>query len=142
MPPNQYDELERAAVLDEDEDGQEQARPADRKRLKRAGTERMRRVSAPFVRVLVSWFTTDPRARGIHSRERLLLLLLHLSRWGLRPVALTSAATKQIGITRQERLRLLGELEELGWIQVTRDGRKALVVCPLIAAPDPASGLT
>jgi hypothetical protein len=137
MPHNQYDELERAAVLDEDEDKLEQVRPADRKRQKRPGAEPMRRLPTPFVRVLVSWFTTDLRPYPfVGQRGRLLLLLLHLSRWGQQPVTLTSAVAEQIGLSRSGRWRHLERLEADGWISVERDGQKAVVVRPIIIATE------
>jgi hypothetical protein len=89
MPRNQYEELERAAVLEADEDELEPWCLADRKRLKRSTAERLDRLPTAFVRVPVSWFTTDLRACPFGQRERLFLLLLHLSRWGQRPVPLT-----------------------------------------------------
>jgi hypothetical protein len=95
---------------------------------------RLRRLPAMFVRVPVSWFTTDPRPCPFGQRERLFLLLLHLSRWGQRPATLTSSATKQIGLSRQRRLQILEQLEAEGWIRAARDGRRALVVCPITIA--------
>jgi hypothetical protein len=95
---------------------------------------RLRRLTEPFVQVPLSWFTTDPRPCPFGQRERLLLLLLHLSRWGQRPVTLTSAVAQQIGLSRKERRRHLAQLEADGWVRVTRNGHKALVVCPIIIA--------
>ena len=134
MPRNQYDELERTAVLDADEDEQEPACLADGKRLKRPGAGRMRPLSTSFVRVPLRWFTDDPRPCPFGQRERLFLLLLHLSRWGQRPVTLTSAVAQQIGLSRTERWRYLEQLEVGGWVHVERDGRKAVVVCPITSA--------
>ena len=96
--------------------------------------ERLLRLPASFVRVPVSWLTTDPRPCPFGQRERLFLLLLHLSRWGQRPVTLTSADAQQIGLSRKERRRHLAQLEADGWVRVTRNGHKALVVCPIIVA--------
>jgi hypothetical protein len=131
MPRNEYDELERAAVLEADEDKQEPSCSADGKHLKRSAAERLHRLPTAFVRVPVSWFTTDPRACPFGQRERLFLLLLHLSRWGQRPVTLTSAVAKPIGLSRQHRLQVLNQLEADGWVQITHHGRRTLVVCPI-----------
>jgi hypothetical protein len=138
MPRNQYDELECAAVLEVDEAEQEQSRPADRKRLNRSA-ERLGRLPTAFVRVPVSWFTTDHRPCPFGPQERLFLLLLHLSRWGQKPVTLTSAVTRQIGLSRQQRLQILKRLEAEGWVRITRRGRRALIV-NLITIAGPGYG--
>jgi hypothetical protein len=96
--------------------------------------ERLRPLPMMFVRVPVSWFTTDPRPTPFGQRGRLFLLLLHLSRWGQRPVALTSSIAQQIGLSGKERRRHLAQLEADGWVRVTRNGHKALVACPIILA--------
>ena len=131
MSRNRYEELERAAVLDPDEDENEQQPP-----LRRSSAERLGRLSVPFVRVPVSWFDgSDPRPYPlIGERGRLFLLLLHLSRWGKRSVALTSAVAAQIGQSRKERSRHLKRLETEGWVNITRQGRKAIVVRPIALA--------
>ena len=135
MARNQYDELEHATVLDEDEDEQVQAHPTDTKRAERRGAERMRPLPIRFVRVPVSWFTDDPRPYAfVGQRGRLLFLLLHLSRWGQRPVTLTSAVAEQIGLSRSEKWRHLARLEADGWVRVVRDGQKAVTVHPVIIA--------
>lgn len=101
----------------------------------RPPSQRMRPLSMPFVRVPVSWFTTDPRPYPFTGhRGRLLLLLLHLSRWGQRPVVLTSAVVEQIGLSRKERWRHLERLEADRWISIKRAGNKAAVVRPIIIA--------
>jgi DNA-binding transcriptional ArsR family regulator len=135
MPRNQYDELEHATVLDDNEDAQEQVRPADTKRARHPGAERMRPLPTTFVRVPVSWFTDDPRPYAfVGQRGRLLFLLLHLSRWGQRPVILTSAVAERIGLSRSETWRHLARLEADGWVRVVRDGQKAVTVHPVIIA--------
>ena len=101
---------------------------------KRRGVARPARLSAPFVRVPVSWFTTDPRPCPFGQRERLFLLLLHLSRWGQRPVTLTTAVVKEIGLSRAERWRHLRRLEAERWITIERDGNKSVVVHPVVIA--------
>jgi hypothetical protein len=128
MPP---DDLAAALLIPEPPEAQLPPQPSPQ----RPRAERMLcRLPAPFVRVPVFWFTTDPRPCPFGQRERLFLLLLHLSRWGQRPVTLTSAVAKEIGLSRQRRLQILKQLEAEGWIRVTRNGRRALVVCPIIVA--------
>jgi hypothetical protein len=102
---------------------------------KRRGVGRLRHLPEPFVRVPVSWFTTDPRPYPFEGpRGRLFLLILHLSRWGQRPVALTEAVTSQVGVTRKNKSKLLRRLEGDRWIVVERDGNKAVVVRPIVIA--------
>jgi hypothetical protein len=124
----QPDDLAAELLIPEPPEAQAPSQPP------RRGPERLRRLPAPFVRVPVSWFTIGPRACPFGQRERLFLLLLHLSRWGQRPVALTSAVAQQIGLSRKERRRQLAQLEADGWVRVMRNGHKALVVCPIIIA--------
>jgi hypothetical protein len=129
---DRYEELERAAIL---EDEQEQARPADGEYHKRPNAERMRRLPESFVRVPVSWFTTDPRPYPFEGpRGRLFLLILHLSRWGTRPVVLTDTITRQVYVSRQNKWKLLRRLEKDRWIVVERDGNKAAIVRPIVIA--------
>lgn len=94
---------------------------------------RMRPLREPFVRVPVRWFTIDPRPYPFEGpRGRLFFLILHLSRWGQRPVALTENITRQIGVSRQNKWKLLRRLEKDRWIVVERDGNKAVAVRPLV----------
>ncbi len=104
---------------------------------KRHGTERMRRLPLPFVRVPVSWFTSDDDPRPCPfdgPRGRLFLLLLHLSRWGQRPVVLTTTVAEQIGLSRAVRWKHLRQLERDRWVAIERDGNKAVVVRPIVLA--------
>lgn len=133
MPRNQYEDLERQILDpddDEDEGEQEQARPVER------ANRQMRRLPVWFVRVPVSWFDgSDPRPYPFDGeRGRLFLFLLHLSRWGQRPVTLTSAVTAQLGQPRWNKSRHLKRLEADGWVHVARDGHKAVVVRPIVRA--------
>ena len=99
-------------------------------------TARLRRLPVWFVRVPVSWFDgSDPRPFPfVGERGRLFLFLLHLSRWGQRPVTLTSAVAAPIGQSRQTRSRYLRQLEAEGWVHVVRDGHKTAVVRPIVLA--------
>lgn len=92
------------------------------------------RLPAPFVRIPTSWFTTDPRPSPFGQRERLFLLLLHLSRWGQRRVVLTTAVAEQIGLSRNARWRQLERLESDGWVRIERHGGKAVAVHPIVIA--------
>jgi len=103
---------------------------------------RIPRLNENYVRVPASWFTGGPRQSPFDQRGRLFLLLLHLSRFGARPVVLTSSVVKQLGITRQRRLQIIEQLEADGWVQITRDGRRALAVCPIVNAEGAETGLT
>ena len=97
--------------------------------------ERLRRLPEPFVRVPVSWFTTDPRPYPFEGpRGRLFLLILHLSRWGRKSVTLTESITHQIGVSRQNKWKLLRQLERDRWIVIERDGNKAVAVRPIVVA--------
>lgn len=97
---------------------------------------RLRRLPVWFVRIPVSWFNgSDPRPYPFEGeRGRLFLFLLHLSRWGQRPVTLTSAVTAQLGQSRWDRSRHLKRLEADGWVHVVREGHKAMVVRPIVLA--------
>jgi hypothetical protein len=92
------------------------------------GGKRMARIPPGWVRVCVPWFTTAERPCPFGQRERLFLLLLHMSRFGARPVNLTSAATEGIGLSRKERWRYLQQFEADGWVRVERDGLKSATV--------------
>ena len=91
----------------------------------KARTGRLQRASIPFVRVPVSWIADD---RLFNARARILLLLLHESRWGQRKVELTSALARKAGVGRRDKTRCVGYLERAGLIRVEQAGRAASVI--------------
>jgi hypothetical protein len=109
---------------------------SQQQRPKRPSAEHMRRLPMLFVRVPVSWFTgDDPRPCPFEGpRGRLFLLLLHLSRWGQRPVILTTTVAEQIGLSRAVRWKHLRQLERDRWVAIERNGNKAVVVRPIVLA--------
>lgn len=91
----------------------------------KARTGRLQGASIPFVRVPVHWIADD----GLfNARSRILLLLLHESRWGQRKVELTSALARKAGVGRRDKIRCVGYLERAGLIQVEQAGRAASVI--------------
>jgi hypothetical protein len=102
--------------------------------VKRPGGQRMSRLKDPFVRILVSWFDgSDPRPYPfVGNRSRVLFWLLHLTRFGKKTAVLTTAIVERFGMSRWERRRHLERLEADGWICISRDGNKAVVVDVII----------
>jgi hypothetical protein len=117
--PDQYDELERASVLDDEPE----ASPEERTR-----PTRLRRHPSLFVRVPISWLTKPPREQPFQPRDRLFLYLLFRSHWGQRPVVVTGAFAAEVGISRQSKTQILYGLERTGWIRIERRGRQAPIV--------------
>src|ERR687894_189180 len=77
----------------------QEQRPADEAST-RPCSQRIPRQVEPFVMIPVSSFTRESVRDVFGPRERLYLLLLHLSRRGQKPVTLTTAAVKPIGLSR------------------------------------------
>jgi hypothetical protein len=95
----------------------------------KARTARLHRTSIPFVRVPVHWIADD---RLFNARSRVLLLLLHESRWGQRKVELTSALAWKAGVGRRDKTRCVSYLEKAGLIRVERVGRAAFVITVVV----------
>jgi hypothetical protein len=90
--------------------------------------QRIPRQVEAFVMVPISAFTRESVRDVFGPRERLYLLLLHLSRRGQKPVKLTTAAVESIGLSSAGRKRCLNQLEAARRIVVERDGNRAAVV--------------
>ena len=118
-------------ILD-DTDGETRTRKPDKQQNKRR-PERTPPFPEQFVRLPVSWFIGRDRPGPFGDPcSRLFLLILHLSRWGRLSIPLTDAVVSQVGISRQNKWKLLRRLEKDGWIVVERDGNKAVVAYPIL----------
>jgi hypothetical protein len=121
-----YEDLERAAVLDDE--GGEPRQPSDRKRVKR-----LPHLPGPFVRIPIAWLNpSSVRPAPFTATQRLYLLLLYRSHWGQRGVKLTSAVAAEIGMPPRSRQWSLSRLERDGLVRVERSGRSAPIVWPIV----------
>ena len=136
MSRSRYEELERAAVLDpdEDEDAAEQKQSTGRKRV-----SRLPNLPGHFVRIPIAWLRSRrPATRGrprrslFDSPTRLFLFVLYKSHWGQKGVPLTSALAAEIGMSRRTKNRSLEVLERTGRVRVERKGRAAAIVWPIV----------
>jgi hypothetical protein len=102
----------------------------------RAQSQKWRR---RFVKVPWAWMD-KLRATNRAQTYRLALLLLY-EHWRTRgqDIVLSNAALEREGISRWSKWRALGELEQLGLIQIERRHRKAPRIRVLIDAPEGSS---
>lgn len=100
---------------------------------RRKRTVRMPRSREPFARVRLSWIT-DPDNWSLGAPAfRLYCHLLIQSREGRRPVRLSTALTREVGILDKHRHRYLRQLETHCLIAVQREGKSVPIV--IVAFP-------
>jgi hypothetical protein len=117
MRHNEYDELAARAMLDAEPEEKALVKPP----VEMAG--KLRRITVPFVRVPLAWIA-DERFR-LEPRSRVLLWLLHRSRWGQRKVEFTAADAEKLGMSRWTKNRQIRQLEATGTIRAERLGRRS-----------------
>jgi len=64
----------------------------------------------------------------------LFLYLLYRSYWGQRGVVVTNATAAELGISARRKQQIIVQLESTGWVRVQREGRRALVVWPIVTS--------
>ena len=81
-----------------------------------------------FIKVPKSWEEELRKARHV-STYRVALHLLY-RHWKSReePIPLSNVALAEVGVTRREKWRALGELEHLGLVEVVRRSRRVPMV--------------
>ena len=99
-------------------------------------TELLENPALPVFRLRVAftmtpmWWLMEPML-GFSPLSRLLLLLVHESRWGCRKIKLTSALLKKARIEPRHRSRYTRQLEVGGYIHTSQKGQQAMVVTVL-----------
>lgn len=104
----QYDELEKAVILEDKE---------PRKRR----SARLKRLPSYFFRVPLSVVVEPSRPCPFDAKGRLYLILLFRTHFGQREVRVTTALAREAGIDdRRMKAMHLKHLEQDGWIRVER----------------------
>ena len=128
MSPDDYAGLENETLGPEDEV------PPNRRPKQRQETRRLPHLPGPHVRVPLQWIQNPCRPHIFATPTRLFLYLLYRSYWGQRGVVVTNATAAELGISARRKQQIIVQLESTGWVRVQREGRRALVVWPIVTS--------
>jgi hypothetical protein len=100
--------------------------------------KRMPQETRRFSRWRLVWLLDRRHDNVRPAIARMLDYLIILSHDGTRnPVPLSNVKAGLIGVSRAQKYRLLEKLQQAGWVEINRDGRRALSIT--VRLPDHAS---